>query len=251
MGARGKPWCQWGRFVADIFHEVDEEVRRERLKQLWDRYGIVLIALAVLLVAGIGAWRGYEWWLAKKSATAGAAFEQAVSLSEQGKQKEAQAAFDKLAADAPGGYRTLANFRAAAGLAKDNPAEAAKAYDKLAADPSVGRTLQDLATVRAGMLQVDKISFDELKRKLAPVAEAGRPFRATARELLALSAWGHKDYAEARQYIDAIMGDADTSPAMRSRVELLAAIIAGTAKPADKSGSEPAAKTGAKGDGKS
>ncbi len=44
--------------MADIFSEVDEEVRRERLKQLWDRYGIFLIALAVLIVAGIGAWRG-------------------------------------------------------------------------------------------------------------------------------------------------------------------------------------------------
>jgi len=233
--------------VADIFHEVDEEVRRERLKQLWDRYGILLIALAVLIVAGIGAWRGYEWWMAKKSAAAGTAFEQAVSLSEQGKQKEAQAAFDKLAAEAPGGYRTLANFRAAAGLVKDDPAAAVKAYDKLATDPSVSATLQDLATVRAGMLQVDTLSFDELKRKLAPVAEAGRPFRAIAREMLALSAWGHKDYAQARQYIDAIMGDAETSPAMRGRVELLAALIAGAAQPAGKSDS----KTGAKSDGKS
>lgn len=229
--------------MADIFHEVDEEVRRERLKRLWDRYGILLIALAVLMVAGIGAWRGYEWWMAKKAAAAGAAFEQAVTLSEQGKQQEAQAAFDKLAAEAPGGYRTLANFRAAAGLVKDSPAEAVKAYDKLAAAPSVGATLQDLATVRAGMLQVDTLPFDELKRKLGPVAEAGRPFRAIARELLALSAWGHKDYAEARQYIEAIMGDAETSPAMRSRVELLAAMIEGTAQPAEKSDSKPDGKS--------
>jgi hypothetical protein len=41
--------------VADIFHEVDEEVRREQLKKLWDRYSIYLIALAVLIVAGMAA----------------------------------------------------------------------------------------------------------------------------------------------------------------------------------------------------
>ena len=46
--------------MADIFHEVDEEVRRERLKKLWDRYSIYIIALAVLIVAAIGAWRAYE-----------------------------------------------------------------------------------------------------------------------------------------------------------------------------------------------
>ena len=48
------------RFLADIFHEVDEEVRRERLQRLWERYSIHIIALAVLIVAGIGGWRGYE-----------------------------------------------------------------------------------------------------------------------------------------------------------------------------------------------
>ena len=61
--------------MADIFHEVDEEVRREQLKRLWDRYSIYFIALAVLIVAGIGAWRGYEYWVAKRAAAAGAAFE--------------------------------------------------------------------------------------------------------------------------------------------------------------------------------
>ena len=228
--------------MADIFREIDEEVRRERFKQLWDRYGIVLIALAVLVVAGIGAWQGYEWWMAKKAAAAGAAFEQAVSLSEQGKQKEAQAAFDKLAVDAPAGYRTLANFRAAAGLVKEQPAEAVKAYDKLATDPTVSSTMQDLATVRAGMLQVDTVPFDQLKRKLEPAAEAGRPFRATARELLALSAWRNHDYAQARHYSDLIVSDPETSPALRSRVEVLSALIAGTVKPSEKP-KTPAVKT--------
>ena len=70
--------------MADIFHEVDEEVRRERLQKLWDRYSIYIIALAVLIVAGIGAWRGYEWWQAKQAAAAGAQFEAALTLSEAG-----------------------------------------------------------------------------------------------------------------------------------------------------------------------
>lgn len=251
--------------MADIFNEVDEEVRRERLKRLWDRYGIILIALAVLLVAGIGAWRGYEWWQGKKAEAAGTQFEQAVTLSEQGKQKEAEAAFAKLAAEAPSGYQTLAQFRAAAGLVKSKPEEAIKAYDKLATDPAISSTLQDLAIVRSALLQVDKVPFDQLKRKLEPVAQDGRPFRATARELLALSAWGHKDYTQAQSYVDSLMADPQTSPAMRSRVQLLASLIAGTVKPSEKAAkpaaanpaaakpaaAEPAAKPADKGDDKS
>ncbi|MGB7828089.1 MAG: tetratricopeptide repeat protein, partial [Pseudolabrys sp.] len=91
--------------MADIFHEVDEEVRREQLKKLWDRYSLYLIAAAILIVAAIAAWRGYEYWVAKRAATAGAAFEAAMSLSEQSKYTEAEAAFAKVAAEAPEGYR--------------------------------------------------------------------------------------------------------------------------------------------------
>ena len=60
--------------MADIFHEVDEEVRREQLKKLWERYSVYIIAAAVLIVVGIAAWRGYEYWVAKRAAAAGAAF---------------------------------------------------------------------------------------------------------------------------------------------------------------------------------
>jgi len=217
--------------VADIFHEVDEEVRRERLQKLWDRYHIHIIALLVLIIAGIGGWRGYQWWLGKQAAAAGAKFEAAITLSEAGKHAQAQAAFAQLAAGkTPAGYRTLARLRAAAELVPEKPAEAAKAYDALAADPSLGPTLQDLATVRAAMLRVDTASFADMQLKLAPLAAESRPFRETARELLALSAWRHHDYAAARKYIDMITGDPAAPPLMRARAETLAALIAARGK---------------------
>jgi len=216
--------------VADIFHEVDEEVRREQLKKLWDRYSIYLIALAVLIVAGIGAWRGYEWWEAKKAAVAGAKFEAAVGLSEAGKHAEAEAAFYQVAAEAPGGYRALARLRAAAELAQVRPADGAKAFDDLAADASLGSTLQDLAALRAGMLLIDSAPLAEMKRRLDPLAEPDRTFRHSARELLALSAWRSHDFTAARHYIDMIATDAETPPGTRARVEVLAALIGAAGK---------------------
>ncbi len=216
--------------MADIFHEVDEEVRRERLKKLWDRYSIYLIGLAVLIVAAIGAWRGYEYWVAKQAAAAGAAFEAAMTLSEQAKYAEAEAAFAKVAAEAPPGYRALARLRAAGALAQVKPADAIKAYDELSADASLGQTLQDLAAIRAGMLLVDNAPQAEMRRRLEPLAEPARGFRHTARELLALSAWHNHDLAAARRYLDMIAIDAETPSGIRARAEVLSGLIAAEGK---------------------
>jgi len=216
--------------VADIFHEVDEEVRRERLQKLWDRYSIYIIALAVLIVAGIGGWRGYEYWQAKQAAAAGAAYESALSLSEAGKHAEAEAAFAKVATEAPAGYRTLARLRVAAELAQTKRPDAVKAYDEIAADTSLGTTLQDLAAVRAGMLMVDSAPLSDMRRRLDPVAEPGHTFRHSARELLALSAWRNHDFTAARRYIDMIASDGETPPGTRARADVLSALIAAGGK---------------------
>jgi hypothetical protein len=219
-----------GTIVADIFHEVDEEVRREQLKKLWDRYSIYVIALAVLVVAAIAGWRGYEYWVAKRAAAAGAEFEAAIALSEQGKQAEAEAAFAKIATDAPAGYRVLARMRAASALAQSKPADAVKAFDELSADASLDATWQDLAAVRAGLLLVDTASLADMRRRLEPVAEPTRSFRHTARELLALSAWRNKDFAAARKYLDMIASDGESPIGIRTRAEVLSALIAADGK---------------------
>ena len=216
--------------MADIFHEVDEEVRREQLKKLWDRYSIYLIALAVLIVAGMAAWRGYEYWVAKKAAAAGAEFEAAITLNEEGKRAEAEAAFAKVAAEAPAGYRVLARMRAAGALAQSKPADAVKAYDEISADASLGTIWQDLAAVRAGLLVVDTAPLADMRRRLDPVAEPTRSFRHTARELLALSAWRNHDVAAARRYIDMIAGDAESPIGVRARADVLSALITADGK---------------------
>ena len=97
--------------MSELFDEVDEEVRREQLKKLWDKYSIYVVALAILIVAGVGGWRGYQYLEAKKAAEAGAAFDRAAELSDQNKHAEAEAAFADLAAKAPYGYRVLARLR--------------------------------------------------------------------------------------------------------------------------------------------
>ena len=216
--------------MTDIFHEVDEEVRRERLKKLWERHGNYLVAACVLVVIGVGAWRGYEWWQAKQAAQSGAAFEQAVTLAEAGKHQEAVAAFAKLATDATAGYRVLARLREAAELAPTDSKAAVAAYDAIAADNRAGQVIQDLAALRASFLLVDTAPYAEIVKRLEPLTAADRPFRHSAREILALSAWKAGDISTARRWTDMMMGDPLTPPGQRSRAEMLSELIAASAK---------------------
>ncbi len=216
--------------MSDIFQEVDEEVRREQLNKLWQRYGHYAVALCILIVAGVGAWRGYEWWQAKKAGEAGTAFEQAATLAQTGKHQEAEAAFAKLANDGTAGYRVLARLREAAELAPSDAKAAVGAYDSIAADTSVGQLVRDLAAVRAGYLLVDAAPYAELRTRLEPLTAADRPFRHSAREILALSAWKSGDMGAARQWTDLIMTDPQSPPQTRSRAQVLSELIAANGK---------------------
>ena len=167
--------------MSELFDEVDEDVRRDQLKKLWEKYSVVIIAGAILIIASVGGWRGYQYVEAKKAAEAGAAFDKAVELSDANKHTEAEAAFADLVAKAPFGYRVLSRLRLAAEIAARDPQAAAKMFDEIAADRSVGVAEQDLARIRAAQLLLESTSYPDIKaapRSLRRTGSDLSPFRA-------------------------------------------------------------------------
>ena len=216
--------------MSELFDEVDEDVRRDQLKKLWDQYSIYIVAAALLIIAAVGGWRGYQYLEAKKAAEAGAAFDKAVELSEQNKHAEAEAAFNSLAATAPSGYRMLARLRAAGEVATHDPQAAVKLYDDISTDRSIGALEQELARIRAAGLLVDTATYPTMLQRLEPSTAPQATFRHTARELLALSAWRANDTTAARRWLDMIANDGETPPGLRSRAEALQALLPPVAK---------------------
>lgn len=210
--------------MSDIFHEVDEEVRREQLRKLWQRYGWLIIAVCVLVVAGAAGWRTYEYYQAKQAGEASLKFEAAVALVNEGKNKEAEEAFAEVAKVGTPSYRMLARFREAGELARRDPKAAAAMLDQLSADSSIGRPQQDLAAVRAATLLVDTEPYSELLKRLEPLTAADRAFRHSARALLALSAWRANDAAATRKWSEMILADAETPAGTRGQIQMIMAL---------------------------
>ena len=48
--------------MSDIFNEIDEELKREKLENLWREYGKTIIAMAVIIVLSTALWVGMKNW---------------------------------------------------------------------------------------------------------------------------------------------------------------------------------------------
>jgi hypothetical protein len=214
--------------MADIFDEVEEDLRRDRLKKVWDRFAPLIVGGAVLIVVGIGGWRLYEYYQAQRAAADGARYVAAMNLSNEGKHAEAAAAFAALAQDGTAGYRTIARLRAAAELAGTDAKAAIAAYDAYAGDNGEPAGLRDVARLRAGYLIVDNGTYAEARQRVEPLATPGNPFRHGAREVLGLAAFKSGDWAEARRWLEALVSDAEAPATARQRADLVLDLI-GTA----------------------
>lgn len=205
--------------------EVDEAVRQEEFKRLWNRYGFYVMAGAVLIVAGVAGYKGWNYWQAKQAQAAGSRFVGALLLEEDGKAQDAKSAFEEIAASSPAGYRTLSRFQLAAAAARDGDRQkAVEAYEVLASDSSAGGILQDYAKIRAAALLVDEVSLDDMKKRIDALAEGNGPWRNAARELLGLSAYRNNNISEAERYYRRIMVDPAATQNMRRRAQMMLAL---------------------------
>lgn len=224
--------------MSDIFREVDQDIRQEKFRRLWDRFGIWVICAAVLIVVGTGGYRGWVYWQETESQKAGDAFFEAVRLSETGDMVEAEKLFSELGASI-GGYPVLVRMRAAADLVRsDRTGEAIAQFEAIAQDSSVNPALQSIAALRAGYLAVDTESYSTIADRIEGLTGDDNPFRAGAREVLALSAWKDGDIETARKWIAALNADQATPADVNRRVSLLADVIRAS------HGEDPAATEG-------
>ncbi|MBN9009240.1 MAG: tetratricopeptide repeat protein [Rhizobiales bacterium] len=212
--------------MSDIFREVDDDLRREQLKRMWDRYGTYVIALAVLIVVVTAGWRFYEYWQDTRAQASGDRFVAALRLADDGKHAEAAAALDELVKDGSGGYPLLATFRSAAEkAAAGDDKGAVAAYDAAASASGAPALVRDLARLRAALLLVGTASLDDLKARIGDLADPNSGWRHSAREILGLVAYRNGDLAGARKYYEDIATDQQTPSDMRQRADFMLSVF--------------------------
>lgn len=211
--------------MSDIFREVDEDIRQEKYRRLWNRFGPWVIGVAVLIVIGTGGYRGWLYWQEQQSQAAGDTFFDAIQLSDADNYQDAAALYGELES-AIGGYPALAQLRRATDLANAGETqEALEAFDAVAGDTGQLEGVRNVAALRAAYLAVDTATYTEIADRIERLTGATDPFRSAARELLALSAWKNDETDRALEWITALEEDGETPVDVTRRVTILKDLI--------------------------
>ncbi len=220
--------------MADIFDEISEDLRRQKLQRLWTNYGKHLIAVIVLIILAVGL---YEYWKHHTRVTAereSGDFAHAVELIEKGNTKAGLEALRELQQNAGGGYRFLAGLREADVLAgQGDRAGAIAVFERIAADGKIDRALRDYAELQAITHALEDGERGDLRARLEALARPGAPWAALAEEQLAFLDLKAGNADRARERLQAIAANEEAPASLRDRANSLMSVIwPGSAQPA-------------------
>jgi len=198
--------------------EVDENLRRDQLRDAAKSYGKWIIALLILLLAAVG---GYLYWQdrqQKQAVEQGEALSAALDKAGSGNVKAAQAELAPLAGSSNDVVHASAELaQAALALRQNDRKTAIEIYRRLAADNGLPQAYRDLATVRGTMTEYDSLKPDQVIARLSPLAVQGKPFFGTAGEMVAMAMLSKGDRNGAGQLFARIAADRQVPQTIRSR----------------------------------
>jgi hypothetical protein len=206
-----------------FYREVDEELRRDQMKTYWERFGKLVIAGVVLLLALLG---GVIWWQNQKVVKAGersATLVEAFNEVDSGRKKAAIPKLDGLVESGSDGHRAAA-LLTKAGLAAeaDDLKGAAVLYKRIADDDGLSRPYRDLALVRMTAAELDSLPPQAVIDRLKGLAVPGNPWHGSAGEMVALSHLKLGKPQQAAAIFAAMAKDKKLPDTLRSRATQMA-----------------------------
>lgn len=220
--------------MSDIFAEVEEDLRAERIKQIFQRYGGLMIAAAIAVVLGTAAWKGWDWYQSRERARAASAYLTAMQqAASPAGHPAAITGFEALTRQGDGlagspGYRALAMLQLAALRAESGALpEALKLWDQLAADAAADPVLRDAARLQWALHQLDSADKPDVaaavQAHLAPLLDPANELHGLAEEARALMLLREGKKPEARAIFKRLAQDVTLPQGVRARASGLLA----------------------------
>lgn len=224
-----------------LLREVDEELRRDRMRKLWRQSAPFVFGAAAAVILLVAGYEGWRWWTGSNAARSSDQFYAATALADGTDLAGAQKALDDVIAQGSGAYPALAQFREASLLAQQGKIdEAVAAYDALSTNQS-NTHLRELALVMGANLLVDKGDVAAVEQRVGGSIVPDSPMRNAAREVLGLAQYKAGQLDKAMTTFQSIIADPLASRDTQSRVQLfIQQLLAEGAAPVVTSSEAPA-----------
>lgn len=209
-----------------LLREVDDAVRTDQYRDIWKNYGRYIIVAVIL---GLLAFAAVLIFTGRSEADREGDSEilvTALDHLEAGNLDEADERLLTLAEDGKGGAKAQA-LMLRAGIAEEQGRneEAAALFDEVAAIDDAPESLRALAELRAVMAGYDLFEPKEVIRRLTPLAQEGEPFYGSAAEVLAMSYLDGGDEERAGKIFAALAKSDDVPETIRSRARQMASVL--------------------------
>jgi hypothetical protein len=207
-----------------LLREIEEDLRRDRLEQLWKRYGTWVITLAVIFVLAVAGREMWRWYERREANDASTRYIAAIEVAASDP-KAAQEALRTLADKGPKGYALLARLREAGLYMQQGNAQAAAAIYSEVEDAAPRPAFRDLAVILGGYASLaanlTAEQATQWQKKLTPLAADTSPWRFSARELLAIITLQSGNNGKAKELFAQLADDAKAPADIRERAKMI------------------------------
>lgn len=219
--------------ISDTFvREVDENLRRDQLRDFFKRYGNALIAGLILFLLACG---GFIWWQQHRQEQYEGQVEQLASVFKDigsGNLTQAPQQLDELGKSGSKAVRGSAQFaRADLALQQTDTKSAIATFGSIAADSSLPQSYRDAALVRQTALQFHQLKPEDVISRLQPLTKPGDPWFGSAGEMTALALIRQGKSHQAATLFAAIAKDPSAPAGTRSRAQQIAGTLGVDAGP--------------------
>jgi hypothetical protein len=198
--------------------EVDENLRRDNLRDFFKAYGNWMVGAIILFLAISG---GLIWWNQHRIQQHEGQVQQLAQIYKDigsGNVAKAPQQLDELSRSGSKSVRATALFaRAALAIQQNDTKLAVSTYQSLANDSGLPAPYRDAALIRQTSLEFDQLKPQDVIDRLAPLTKAGEPWFGTAGEMTALAMLKQGKNREAGQLFAAIAKDKGVPDAIRAR----------------------------------
>jgi hypothetical protein len=213
--------------ISETFlREVDENLRRDQLRDFFKKYGNWLIVGVALFLAASG---GFIWWKQHQLERSQGQVEELAQVYKDvgsGKTAEAPQQLDALSKSGSKAVRGSAMFaRAALALQQGDTKLALATYKSIAEDSSFPKPYRNAALIRQTALEFDQLQPPQIIARLEPLTKPGEPWFGSAGEMTALAMIKQGRRQEAGQLFAAIAKDKGVPQTIRERAVQIASSL--------------------------